>query len=167
MFKFLIMIMFFLMNLNGFNTEKVSLSTIQNTILADSLQNNVVPSDSIGKPDSVWVVYMDKTKASFYGGETHGKNYDGCKTANGERYNMWSYTFAIKRKLRRVTINGVMIDFNTIIRVTNLSNGNQVILRCNDTGGLTPSRSIDISRQAMMDLGGQHIMNVKIEVLQK
>ncbi len=144
--------------------------TTQTSILQYSWQTNGVQSDSTVKADSTWALYMSKTKASFYGGEKHGKNYDGCRTANGERFDTYNgYTFAVKSKLRGKKINGVAINFNTIIKVTNINNNKFVIVRCNDTGGLTANRSIDLSRIAMDDLDGigSGVIDVKIEVLQQ
>ncbi len=54
--------------------------------------------------------------ASYYSDEFNGK-----KTANGEIYNMYDYTAA-----------HISYPFNTIVRVTNLSNNREVILRIND-----------------------------------
>ena len=57
-------------------------------------------------------VYREKALVSYYAGDFHGK-----KTSNGEYFNMNDYTCANKS-----------LPFNTILKVTNLSNGLSVII---------------------------------------
>lgn len=126
--------------------------------------DNINDSITVNQTDSVWVTVFEKTKASYYGGEKRGVNYHGRKTANGEIFDTYNgFTFARQIRLKK------QFPFNSIIRVTNLVNGKQVILRCNDTGGLAPGRSIDISRVAMETLDGIYsgVINVKIERLEQ
>ncbi|NEU72563.1 septal ring lytic transglycosylase RlpA family protein [Hassallia byssoidea VB512170] len=70
--------------------------------------------------------------ASWYGGYFHGRT-----TANGEKYNQDELTVAHKS-----------LPFNTYLQVTNLKNGNSVIVRVNDRGPYIPPRSLDLSREA-------------------
>ncbi|GAX42038.1 RlpA-like protein [Tolypothrix sp. NIES-4075] len=70
--------------------------------------------------------------ASWYGGYFHGRT-----TANGEKYNQDELTVAHKS-----------LPFNTFLQVTNLKNGNSVIVRVNDRGPYIPPRSLDLSREA-------------------
>jgi rare lipoprotein A len=70
--------------------------------------------------------------ASWYGGYFHGRT-----TANGEKYNQNELTVAHKS-----------LPFNTFLQVTNLKNGNSVIVRVNDRGPYIPPRSLDLSREA-------------------
>lgn len=76
--------------------------------------------------------YYQKGIASWYGPDFHGK-----KTANGETYNMYSYTAAHKT-----------LPFNTLVEVTNLNNNKKVVVRINDRGPFVKNRIIDLSYAA-------------------
>ncbi len=89
--------------------------------------------------------------ASWYGPDFHGK-----LTSNGETYNMHDMTAAHKT-----------LPMNTIVRVTNKSNGLVTIVRVNDRGPFVATRIIDLSNAAahkikMVEKG---TAPVKIEVL--
>lgn len=90
--------------------------------------------------------------ASYYADE-----FNGRKTANGEIYNMYDYTAA-----------HVSYPFDTIVRVSNLSNNRSVILRINDIKPDTNGRAIDLSLKAAHELRmiSSGIANVKVEVLE-
>ncbi len=67
--------------------------------------------------------------ASWYGVEEHGR-----KTASGETFNKHSHT-AAHRTLR----------LGTVVRVVNLENGRDVIVKINDRGPFVSGRIIDLS----------------------
>jgi len=75
--------------------------------------------------------------ASWYGPKFHGR-----KTANGERYDMNGLTAAHRR-----------LPFNTIIEVTNLSNGKSCRVRINDRGPFKGRRILDLSKGAARRIG--------------
>ncbi len=75
--------------------------------------------------------------ASWYGRKFHGR-----KTANGERYDMYALSAAHKT-----------LPLPTLVRVTNLENGRQVIVRVNDRGPYVKNRLIDLSYAAARQLG--------------
>ncbi len=81
--------------------------------------------------------YRERGIASWYGADFHGK-----KTANGETYNMYSYTAAHKT-----------LPFNTYVKVTNLRNGRSTIVRINDRGPFVRNRIIDLSYSAARAIG--------------
>jgi rare lipoprotein A len=90
-------------------------------------------------------------KASWYGREQHGK-----LTASGQRFDMYKLT-AAHRKL----------PLGTTVRVTNLRNGRNVIVRINDRGPYGGRCIIDVSYAAareldMLDAG---IVPVRVEVV--
>ena len=60
------------------------------------------------------------------------------------------------------------IPFNTVIRVTNLDNGESLILRINDRGPYVSGRILDCSYGAAKKLGflNQGTANVKIKVIE-
>jgi len=100
-------------------------------------------------PDSLLVIQSGV--ASFYGKDFHRR-----PTASGEIYDMRDYTAAHKH-----------LPFGTLLKVTNLTNGYQVIVRVNDRLPRSSKRVIDLSRgsaeQLNMVIDG--IVDVTIEVL--
>ncbi|MBI1858150.1 MAG: septal ring lytic transglycosylase RlpA family protein [Candidatus Melainabacteria bacterium] len=92
-------------------------------------------------------------KASWYGWKFHGR-----KTSNGERFN--------KNKL---TAAHNFLPFNTIVKVTNLTNDRSVKVRINDRGPFKAGRIIDLSEKAaeVIDAKQIGIIDVKIQVLSK
>ena len=92
-----------------------------------------------------------KGQASYY-----GKNFHGRKTANGETYNMYAKTAAHKT-----------LPFDTVIKVTNLTNKKQVIVRINDRGPFIKNRILDLSYQAAkeLDMLTRGIIHVSIQIL--
>jgi rare lipoprotein A len=89
--------------------------------------------------------------ASWYGRKFHGRT-----TANGETYNMYAHTAAHKT-----------LPFGTMIRVTNLSNGRQTMVRINDRGPFVKGREIDLSYATARDLGmlDTGVEKVRLEIL--
>lgn len=74
--------------------------------------------------------------ASWYGGKFHGR-----RTANGETFNKFAYTAAHKK-----------IKMGTVVRVTNLENGESVNVRINDRGPYHGKRVLDLSRAAAQEI---------------
>ena len=100
------------------------------------------------------VVHVGETfhgRASWYGPKFHGK-----LTSNGETYNMYDQTAAHKT-----------LPMNTIVRVTNKSNGKSTLVRINDRGPFVESRIIDLSKKAAADIGmiGTGTAPVQLEIL--
>jgi rare lipoprotein A len=96
--------------------------------------------------------FVEEGKASWY-----GNHEDGGPTASGERMDRHALT-AAHRTLR----------MNSRVRVTNLANGRQVIVRINDRGPYSKHRVIDLSEAAAQQLGmiERGIADVRIEVLE-
>jgi len=90
-------------------------------------------------------------KASFY-----SKRATGARTANGERLHHDSMTCAHKT-----------YPFGTILRVTNLSNGKDVVVRVTDRGPYRKGRIIDLSWGAAKAIGmiSQGVTQVIVERL--
>lgn len=89
--------------------------------------------------------------ASFYADE-----FDGRRTANGEVYDMNDLTAA-----------HLTYAFNTIVKVTNLSNGKSVEVRINDRMPQFKGRIIDLSFAAAkkIEMVNAGIQKVKLEVI--
>lgn len=75
-------------------------------------------------------------------GSWYGKKFHGQKTSSGEPYDMYKMTAAHPT-----------LPIPSYARVTNLSNGTQVIVRVNDRGPFHSSRIIDLSYTAALKLG--------------
>ncbi len=98
-------------------------------------------------------LYKNNVTASYYAEDFHGK-----KTSNGENFNMNSLTCAHKS-----------LPFDTILKVTNISNGKSVEVRVNDRGPFVLDREIDLSKAAatQLDMIGKGTIKVKLEIVKK
>ncbi len=81
--------------------------------------------------------YKERGIASWYGTKFHGQ-----RTSSGETYSMYAMTAAHKT-----------LPLPTYVRVTNLRNGVQVIVKVNDRGPFHDNRLIDLSYAAATKLG--------------
>lgn len=81
--------------------------------------------------------YVEDGIASWYGTKFHGN-----KTANGEVFDIYLATAAHRS-----------LPIPTYARVTNLSNGREIVVRINDRGPFHPDRLIDLSYAAAVKLG--------------
>jgi len=97
------------------------------------------------------VLAVETGTASFYSDDFNGK-----KTANGEVYNMNDLTAAHPT-----------YSFNTVVKITNLSNGKSVEVRINDRMPQFKGRTIDLSLAAAkkIEMINSGIQEVKVEVL--
>ena len=97
--------------------------------------------------------YSETGMASWY-----GEDFNGKRTANGERYNMNTLTAAHRT-----------LPLPCIVKVTNLQNGRSVVVRVNDRGPYVKDRIIDLSKHGAQLLGymGQGTTKVKVEIMEK
>jgi rare lipoprotein A len=75
--------------------------------------------------------------ASYYGNELAGN-----RTASGERFDPGQLTAAHRS-----------LPFGSMVRVTNTTNGDSVIVRINDRGPFSHGRVIDVSHAAAREIG--------------
>lgn len=75
--------------------------------------------------------------ASYYGNELAGN-----RTASGERFDPAQLTAAHRT-----------LPFGSMVRVTNTSNGDSVVVRINDRGPFSRGRIIDVSQAAAREIG--------------
>ncbi len=80
--------------------------------------------------------YDETGVASWY-----GPTFDGLRTADGDRYDMYAMTAAHKT-----------LPIPCYVRVTNLSNGRSVVVKVNDRGPFVANRLIDLSYVAAAKL---------------
>lgn len=81
--------------------------------------------------------YVEQGTASYYGNKFHGR-----RTSNQEVYDMYAFTAAHKT-----------LPLPSFARVTNLDNGQSVVVRVNDRGPFHDGRVIDLSYAAAYKLG--------------
>lgn len=103
-------------------------------------------------PETSVAVAVYEGVASYYADKFHGRT-----TANGEKYDMYGLTAAHNSW-----------PFNTRIRVTNLTNGKQCLIRVNDRMPLHPERIIDLSLGTAMELDMVQagLARVRLEILE-
>jgi rare lipoprotein A len=103
------------------------------------------------------------TRPDLAGGESavglasyYAREHDGRRTASGEIFDMRAMTAAHRT-----------LPFGTRVRVTNLENGRQAVVRINDRGPFRSGRIIDVSYAAARALGliGSGVGRVRVDVL--
>ncbi|TET93381.1 MAG: septal ring lytic transglycosylase RlpA family protein [Desulfobacteraceae bacterium] len=97
--------------------------------------------------------FVQEGMASWYGKKFHGK-----KTSTGEIYNMYKKTAAHKT-----------LPFGTYVKVENLSNLREVVVRINDRGPFVKDRIIDLSYGAGRQIGlvGPGVARVRLVALSR
>lgn len=95
--------------------------------------------------------YTEEGNASWYGNPFHGR-----RASNGEIYDMYKLTAAHRT-----------LPFETLVRVTNLSNGKSTTVRITDRGPFVNDRIIDLSMAAAREIEsiGPGVVPVRLEVL--
>ncbi|MEM9982330.1 MAG: septal ring lytic transglycosylase RlpA family protein, partial [Bacteroidota bacterium] len=94
-----------------------------------------------------------KGKASYY-----ADKFNGRKTASGEIFSNNKMTAAHRT-----------LAFNTVVRVTNLTNNKSVVVRINDRGPYAHNRIIDLSKVAArkLDMIRTGTAKVKVEAIKE
>lgn len=92
--------------------------------------------------------FVERGIASWYGPDFHGK-----RTSSGETYNMYKMTAAHKN-----------LPLPSYVRVTNLENGRNVVVRVNDRGPFHEGRIIDLSYTAAKKLDIVRSGTARVEV---
>ncbi|MFZ6681386.1 septal ring lytic transglycosylase RlpA family protein [Undibacterium sp. Tian12W] len=89
-------------------------------------------------------------------GSWYGKKFHGQKTSSGELYDMY-----------KITAAHPILPIPSYARVTNVSNGKQIIVRINDRGPFHASRIIDLSYTAALklDVIGKGSSQIEVERL--
>ena len=92
--------------------------------------------------------YVERGIASWYGQKFHGR-----QTSSREVYDMCSFSAAHKT-----------LPLPSFVRVTNLDNGREVVVRVNDRGPFHAGRIIDLSYAAAVKLGVDRTGTANVEV---
>jgi rare lipoprotein A len=95
--------------------------------------------------------YVEDGVASWY-----GVPFDGHRTSDGEIYDMHQFTAAHRT-----------LPFNSVVRVTNITNGKQTDVRINDRGPFVANRVIDLSYAAAQAIGmvGPGTAQVRLDLI--
>jgi rare lipoprotein A len=155
------------------DTEIVAVD--DNTVLPDTIANasndllqatnrirrqmgNASPLSNIeGDPNSVGRISLGPIQLSVSGfASWYGPGFDGNYSASGEVFNQNAMTAAHPS-----------LPFGTQVRVTNLDNGQSVVVRINDRGPYAHGRVIDLSAGAARIIGliSSGVAPVSLEVL--
>ncbi len=127
------------MRLSGITTNY---NPLYNT--AEATQRTTQASSKQNKPLSL----VSEGKASYYADQFHGR-----RTANGETFNMHELTAAHPS-----------LPFGTWVKVTNLNNGKDVVVRINDRGPFVKGRIIDLSIDAAKEIGIMRSGTVRVKL---
>jgi rare lipoprotein A len=105
----------------------------------------------IPAPNPAMAAYTEQGNASWY-----GIPFDGRRASNGEIYDMHKLTAAHRT-----------LPFDTVVRVTNLSNGKSTVVRITDRGPFVDNRIIDLSMAAAREIDsiGPGVVPVRLEIL--
>lgn len=114
----------------------------------------------VGKPyqvAGVWFTpkeqpnYDKKGVASWY-----GEDFNRRRTSNGEYFDM-----------NRLTAAHATLPLPSYVKVTNLKNGREIVVRVNDRGPFVDTRVMDLSKAAAIALGykDQGMTNVRIQYI--
>lgn len=95
--------------------------------------------------------FTEEGNASWY-----GIPFNGRHSSNGEIYDMYKMTAAHRT-----------YPFDTMVRVTNLSNGKSAVVRITDRGPFVENRVIDLSFAAAQEIEsiGPGVVHVRLEVI--
>jgi rare lipoprotein A len=115
--------------------------------IADAVPKSEPIKASANRPYSVFGQrYEPMTKRTAFSqngvASWYGKQFHGRKTSSGETYDMLAMTAAHPT-----------LPIPSFVRVTNLKNGKQVVVRVNDRGPFLHNRAIDLSYAAATKLG--------------
>lgn len=95
--------------------------------------------------------YTEEGNASWY-----GEPFNGRRASNGEIYDMYKLTAAHRT-----------LPFETMVRVTNMTNGKSTTVRITDRGPFVEGRIIDLSLAAAREIDsvGPGVVSVRVEVI--
>ena len=107
-----------------------------------------VAASAIPLADIIEETEIDGGMASYYGNELAGN-----RTANGERFDPGELAAAHRT-----------LPFGSMVRVTNMSTGDSVIVRINDRGPFSRGRVIDVSHAAAREIGMQRSGTARVKL---
>lgn len=134
------------------NVDSLRESSLRNLYRAAIVSLQRKNGGAITAADSITAAIMasepDSGVASFYANAFHGK-----RTSNGEAYDMNGKSCAHR-----------WLPFGTLVRVRNLSNNKETIVRVNDRGPWKHGRIIDVSRGAAEEIDMIRAGTARVEI---
>jgi rare lipoprotein A len=139
-------------NFNFLTTKKL-LEGNKNKKIANKNKPSVAKNPVIPVNNPIQIASSIAGEASWYGEQFHGRT-----TASGEIFNQNDLTAAHPS-----------LPFGTQVKVTNVNNGQSVVVRINDRGPFVGGRVIDLSAAAAEEIGliTTGVAPVEIIVLQR
>lgn len=135
------------------STETIESSKSSTDVGPAPAASAVAPTPKRGKNSGGGVPqgYIEEGNASWY-----GVPFNGRRASNGEIYDMYKLTAAHRT-----------LPFDTMVRVTNLSNGKSTVVRITDRGPFVDNRVIDLSLAAAREIEsvGPGVVPVRLEVI--
>ena len=174
---FLIVSLFFLsacaeLNLVNHISKKVinATKTVNDNDKKYYNEKNIKPYYKVGNPYSInGIKYIPKEDPNYFEegiASWYGPKFDGKLTANGEVFDQYAVTAAHRT-----------LPIPSLVKVTNLENNRNIVLRINDRGPFVGDRIIDLSYKSAQMLGiiekgtgkvrveiidyGEHLLNSK------
>ena len=147
------------LNLANHLTKKIVISNKDDAITKEEYYNEgkVKPYYKVGNPYYINdIKYVPKEVSSYYEigiASWYGPKFDGKLTANGEIFNQYDVTAAHKT-----------LPLPSLVKVTNLENNRNIILRINDRGPFVGDRIIDLSYKSAQLLGVINKGTAKVSV---
>jgi rare lipoprotein A len=131
--------------------EAAKRSTDTSPTAAPSSPSAPASKRSKAAPTPPLINFIEEGNASWYGEPFHGR-----RASNGEIYDMYKLTAAHRT-----------LPFETMVRVTNLSNGKFTVVRITDRGPFIENRVIDLSLAAAREIDsvGPGVVPVRVEIL--
>ncbi|MFC1810183.1 septal ring lytic transglycosylase RlpA family protein [Patescibacteria group bacterium] len=125
-----------------------------------TMSNTVNPGRELSRSKFAELVYRylkSKQGAMFGKGSYYADFFEGRGTASGEPYRAAELTAAHRT-----------LPFGTVVKVTNLANGNEVVVRINDRGPYITGRVIDLSKAAFESIAhlGSGVIYVEYEIIE-
>ncbi len=121
--------------------QACELLDLDDIIPNDDPEEEVIPLENIN--------FTQEGEASYY-----ADRFEGRPTASGEPFRQDSLTAAHRH-----------LPFGTVVRITNLKNNKQIVVRINDRGPFVEGRIIDVSRRGAeaLDFIRDGLADVRIE----
>jgi len=114
--------------------------------------STVKPTTPPQQPTAERPAYVETGKVSFY-----AHHHQSKKTASGEIYD-----FKLNTAAHRT------LAFGTMVRVTNLKNGKNVVVKINDRGPFIKNRILDLSQAAFRSIAdaSKGVIEARVEVIE-
>ncbi|MEI6691686.1 MAG: septal ring lytic transglycosylase RlpA family protein [Chlorobium sp.] len=147
-FLTILIVVSFTVSQNGCNLSGIleSFNPFYKTVEAGQRASLATTANTSDKSEELFVVA--EGKASYYADQFHGR-----RTANGETFNM-----------HKLTAAHPSLPFGTWVKVTNLNNGKDVVVRINDRGPFVKGRVIDLSIDAAKEIGIMRSGTVRVKL---